>query len=80
MRVINVIEVVDNNVIGVESFGVFMETRVQEVVDKAEDCFINKAMENGCALDTKELHDVTENGSWESGDYTVNIVWSEINP
>lgn len=80
MRIINVIEVVDNNVIGVESFGVFMETRVQEVVDKAEACFIAKARENGCIFDDEEMQECVNDGSWESGDYTVNIVWSEVNP
>ncbi len=80
MRVINVIEIVDNNVIGVESFGVFMETRVQEVVDKAEASFKAKAKENGCFLTDEEFESCIEDGYWETTDYAVNIVWTDIEP
>lgn len=78
MRVINVVEVVDNNVLSVESFGVFDESKVDEVVKEAEALFADKARENGCILDDEEMYEASGDGSWESGDYTVNIVWSYI--
>lgn len=78
MRIINVIEVVDNNVLSVESFGVFDESDDQEAVDKAEALFIDKARENGCTLNGEEMYEVTGDGYWESGDYTINLVWSNI--
>lgn len=40
MRVINVIEVVENNVAGIHSFCVFEEQLSQEVVDKAKEHFL----------------------------------------
>ena len=45
MRVINIVEVVENAVVGIESFGVFEEQLVQDVVDKAEELFIKKVEE-----------------------------------
>jgi hypothetical protein len=77
MRIINVVEVVDNNVLSVESFGVD-ESKVRQIAKEAEERFKDKARENGCIFTDDELEECVSDGSWESGDYTVNIVWSEI--
>jgi hypothetical protein len=78
MRIINVVEIVDNNILGIKSFGVFDESKVQEVVDKAEADFKAKAKENGCILSEEELEECISDGSWENGNYTINISWSDI--
>jgi preprotein translocase subunit Sec63 len=77
MRVINVIEVVGNLVVSVESFGVFEEQLSEDVVDEAEKMFKVKAIENGA--DENDLDDCLEEGNYENGvDYSISIVWSEI--
>lgn len=78
MRIINVIEIVDNNTQGIESFGIFEEQLSQDVVDEAEENFKIKAKENGCILDDEEMEEAISDGYWESGNYSVNLVWSDI--
>jgi hypothetical protein len=78
MRVINIIEVVDNSISGVESFGVWEEQLSQEVVDKAEALFKAKAIENGCPDAESYLEGCLEDGWWSNGDYTISIVWSDL--
>jgi hypothetical protein len=78
MRVINIIEIVDNNTQGIKSFGIFEEQLSQEIVERAEEIFKAKARENGCKLDDEELDEVIGDGYWESGNYSVNLVWSDI--
>jgi len=78
MRVINVIEIVDNNIQGIQSIGIFEEQLSQEIVEQAEEIFKAKARENGCILNDEELDEVIGDGYWESGNYAVNLVWSNI--
>jgi hypothetical protein len=81
MRIINVVEVVDNNVlVGITSFGVFDESKVQDVVDKAEADFKAKAIENGCFLTDEEFESCFDDGYWEKTDYSVYIIWTDIEP
>jgi hypothetical protein len=83
MRVINVIEVVENAVVGIESFGVFEEQLSQEVVEKAEELFTKKLREfiNGDETDEQIIEDAIENGYYTDstkGYYYICIVWSDI--
>jgi hypothetical protein len=83
MRVINVVEVVENNVVGIESFGVFEEQLSQDVVDAAEKCFTAKVREfiGGDETDEQTIEDALENGYYEDGTkgyYYVCIIWSDI--
>jgi len=83
MRVINVIEVVENSVVGIESFGVFEEQLSQEVVEKAEKCFTDKIREfiGGDETDEQYIEDALENGYYADstkGYYYVCISWSDI--
>jgi len=83
MRVINVIEVVENSVVGIESFGVFEEQLSQEVVDKAEECFTKKVREfiGGDETDEAVIEEALENGYYADatkGYYYVCISWSDI--
>lgn len=78
MRIINVIEIVDNNTQGIESFGIFEEQLSSEVIEKAEKLFIAKAKENCFDGNDEDESDIIENGYYQSGDYSVNLVWSEI--
>ncbi len=78
MRIINIIEIVDNNVQSIESFGIHEEQLSQDVVNEAEKLFKAKAKENGCILTDEELDEVIGDGYWECGNYAVNLVWSSI--
>ena len=76
MRIINIIEIVDNNVQGIESFGIHEEQLKDDVVQQAEYAFKLKAIENGIMDD--DLESAIENGVYENGTYTLNLVWSYI--
>lgn len=76
MRIINIIETINNVVQSIESFGVFEEQLVDDVVKDAEKLFMKKAIENGAREEDDDIH--LDNGYYESGDYIVTIVWSEI--
>lgn len=76
MRIINVIEVVDNNVIGMQSFGVEDDQLSGEVVSQAEELFSKLAKENGA--EENDIDEYIENGAFSENGYTVNICWSEV--
>lgn len=78
MRTINIIETnEDSGVCGITTFGVPDESKVQEVVERAENDFKTKALENG-ASETYIENDI-ENGFYARQDgYTVAIVWGKL--
>jgi len=78
MRVINVIEIENNGVKGIESFGVFEEQFSQDVVREAEEAFYAKAIKNGFKENRNDIAEYIENGYWENDIYCVMIVWSDI--
>jgi len=82
MRVINVIEVVENSVVGVESFGVFEEQLSQEVVEKAEELFLKKVEEFiGEPLTDEDKEAYLDDAYYADGTkgyYYVCISWSDI--
>ena len=82
MRVINVIEVVENNVVGLESFGIFEEQLSQEVVEKAEELFLKLVEEFiGEPLSEEDKERYLEDAYYEDGTknyYYVCIIWSDI--
>ena len=82
MRVINVIECVENNVAGITSFGVFEEQLSQEVVEKAEEHFLKLVEEFiGEPLSEEDKERYLEDAYYEDstkGYYYVCIIWSDI--
>ena len=82
MRVINVIEVVENAVVGIESFGIFEEQLSQEIVERAEELFLQKIEEFiGEPLTDEDKEAYLEDGYYEDGTkgyYYVCITWSDI--
>lgn len=84
MRIINVIEIVDNNVMNIESFPVWEEQLCDDVVRDAEDEF-EKCMK--AHLDPKlvdeynfiiAFEECVVDGLYNYNNYSVNIVWSYI--
>lgn len=82
MRVINVVEIVENTLVGIESFGVFEEQLVQDVVDKAEELFLKKVEEFiGEPLSEEDKETYLDNAYYADGTkgyYYVCISWSDI--
>jgi hypothetical protein len=83
MRVINVVMIKDGVVDNVESFGVFDESKVQEVVKEAEEKFIEQATYLGFGSNREDVTEgqILEDGYFEPqyGIYaSVCITWSEI--
>ena len=76
MRIVNVISIADNNVQDIKSFAIFEEQLSDEVVEKAEFEFIDQAKVLG--MSAEECDDALDNGTYESGVYAVNLVWSEV--
>ena len=77
MRIINIIESKEGvSIFSIESFGIFEEQLSDEVVEKAEELFKEKASENGA--DEEDIDEALENGYFSIGEYTITIVWSDI--
>jgi hypothetical protein len=76
MRIINVIEVFNGVIRNVESFGVFEEQLVDDVVQVAEDCFAEKVIEHGGKKEYIEQY--IDEGGYYGMDHSVVIVWSYI--
>lgn len=80
MRIINVITMSAGVIDNVHSFAIYEEQLSQEVVDKAEALFMEKAREFGFDEDEHEA-DILSDGWFESeyGSYpAVAIVWSDV--
>jgi hypothetical protein len=79
MRIINVIGIKDGVVDTIDSFGVFDETKVQEVVDKAQALFIEKAREIGLEGEIDEENDpIFDDGYYGIMNVCVCLSWSDV--
>lgn len=78
MRIINVIVSTNQNpVVSIDSFGIFEEQLSDEVVEQAEELFIQKAVSE-LGVDEVDAEDSLENGYIDDGFVTISIVWSDI--
>jgi len=81
MRVINVVKIKDGVVDDMESYGVFEEQLVEDVVKPAEDMFIKCAKEIGYDdSDDLEHEEILDTGYFENPELqrSVCITWSDI--
>jgi len=81
MRVINVVKIKDGVVDDMESYGVFEEQLVDDVVKPAEDMFIKCAKEIGFDdSDPEDVEMTLDNGYYENPELqrSVCITWSDI--
>lgn len=76
MRVVSVIVVKDGVVNDVQSFGVFEEQLSDDVVKPAEKLFSEKCVEYGA--DEDDLDDLIEDGCYAGGNFSINLVWSDV--
>jgi hypothetical protein len=81
MRIINVVKVSNGVVDDIESYGVFEEQLVDDVVKPAEEMFIKCAKEIGYdETNDPENEDLLDNGYFENValSRSVCITWSDI--
>jgi hypothetical protein len=93
MRIVNVIvSHPETPVVSIDSFGVFEEQLSQEVVEEAEDLFIEKCVKlkfgettnetredlNERNFFREEVAESLDDGYMDIGETTVSIVWSDI--
>ena len=79
MRIINVIETNVGIIENVQSFGVFEEKLVDDVVETAEKFFIEKIKAEEPDIDEDDLEIALDNGTWDNNNgYDISIIWSEI--
>jgi len=76
MRTINIVEVKNGTVNNIESFGIYEDQFSNEIIEKAEEVFSNKCLEYGAK--EKRLFDYIEDGFYEGGNFSINLVWSNI--
>ena len=82
MRIVSIIEIIDNDVISIESFGVDSESDpTGSALYEAESLFETKAAENGFIEgdDMPLLESLIDEGVYKNGNYTLCMVWSDIN-
>jgi hypothetical protein len=82
MTIINVIEVMEDNNLNVESFPIYEEQLERDVVEKAEELFSQKAKENGAK--EEDIESYIEDGYYEpvfqpSSNYRLFLIWSNVN-
>lgn len=81
-RIVNVIEIIEGNVSGIDTFVVPTTVKAhskeeQKIVDVAEKLFAKIAKQNG--MKSKDLDACLEDGFFEEGTYKVVIHWSNEN-
>lgn len=78
MRIVSVIEIEDNVVKDVESFGIYEEQLSDDVVSEAEKLFEKKVTEMNLDLTEDELEEALEDGHYTIMNQSVCLVWSSI--
>lgn len=80
MRVINiiVIDVYDGTIVSIDSFGVFEEKLINDIVIKAEKLFIKKCRLYNSELTTTNINNGLDNNYIEIGTIQINIIWTDI--
>jgi len=76
MRIISVIVVKNGTVDSIDSFGIFEEQLADDVVKPAEKLFSEKCIEYGA--DENDLDDLIEDGCYAGGNFSINLVWSDV--
>jgi hypothetical protein len=76
MRVINVVVIKEGVIDNIDSFGVFEEQLVEDVVKPAEELFREKCLEWGALEDDLDFY--LEEGYYAGGNFSVCISWSDI--
>lgn len=77
MQIINVVEIINGNLSGIESFPIIDSHIHDQQVQKAEELFLQKVKENLSEIEDDELLD---DSYWsDNNGYEVMITWSNVN-
>lgn len=82
MRIINVLELINGIPQNIESFPIYEEHLSKDVVEKAENLFIQKINENihpDVLSDEEQEYYLDECSYSDSNGYEIYIIWSNIN-
>lgn len=80
MRIINIVEINENAVLGVKSYPIEEDQLSQEIVEKAEEDFIKCCRENGAGSAEGAYRDeiLLDDGIFMNGTYSVCLTWSDV--
>jgi len=79
MRIINVVEIKSGIIDNITSFGVFDESKVQEISEKAEALFIKKTEELGNINPSEnDIEYLLDEGYFEIMNASVCLSWSDV--
>lgn len=77
MRIINVVEISENSVMGVKSYPIEEDQLSQEIVERAEEEFIKLCRDNGAReIYTDEI--LLDDAIFMNGTYSVCLTWSDV--
>lgn len=80
MEIINVIEIRKGILDNVQSFPILHESDKNEIVQRAEKMFTDKAMSNGAEESDWDIEDLLDSGNFDNENgYEVIITWSDVN-
>lgn len=81
MRILNVVEILNGVIHHIESFCIFEEQLSDDVIQNAENYFVEKIKNKNNNISEEELNDAIKYWYWCTDFqeyYDINIVWSEI--
>jgi len=82
MRIINVLEIINGIPNNIESFPIYEEQLSEDVVEQAENLFIQKINENihpEVLSDEKQEFHLDEGSYDDMNGYEIYIIWSDVN-
>lgn len=78
MRVINVITIKDGDIKNIDSFGVYEEQFIDDVVAEAENCFASRIKKIDDYIQDDDIESYIEDGYYKDDGCSVYIIWSDI--
>ena len=79
MRIINIVEIADNSLIGVISYPIVDEFNEKEIVERAEEDYLRICREQGANEEEYGDEYLLDECNYDNGTYSVCLTWSEIN-
>ena len=75
MKILNVIEIINNDVITITSFDVVDEQLSDETVEEAEKFFANRLVQLN-VINEKDIDNAIEDGCYHGANWSLSLVWS----
>ena len=78
MKILNVIEIINNDVITITSFDVVDEQLSDETVEEAEKFFANRLVQLN-VINEKDIDNAIEDGCYHGVNWSLSLIWSYVN-